>query len=136
MKKHREEERRRMAEQQQHQALEILEEEAVTMKILKRAAISDFNLLSVKDTMQREFRLELYQIIGHISDSRVELALVSDRLEQKEALSRIKARNDNITLRLGQIEEQTGIAEVLAVNQESSSSKGNAGLFQKDSEVV
>src|SRR5688572_1929828 len=60
MKKKREIERRRMAELQQHQALEILEQEAVTMRILKRQAISDMSMLSIKEQGQRDLRIELY----------------------------------------------------------------------------
>jgi hypothetical protein len=128
MKRKRDEERRRKAEQQQHEALEVIEEERVTMKILKKQAITDMSLLSTKDERQRDLRVELYQIIGQLSDSRVKLALVSDRLEQKEALGRMRAKSDSMMLRIDQIEDQTGITK--------EESKDNAGLFQEESKIV
>jgi len=52
----------------------------------------------------------MYIIRMAIEDSRIELILVSDRLEQNEVLQKSAARSDTLANRLAQIEEKEEIS--------------------------
>ncbi len=75
------------------------------MQSLNRQAHIDFESLDLKDDKQREWRLAMYEIITQIEDSRVELSLMSDGIEQREALQRMKVKADSLSNQLRGIEE-------------------------------
>jgi hypothetical protein len=136
MKQRREQERRRKAELQEHEAKEVLEEARVTLNALKKQALFDFNALSITprnkddqdwDASQAESKKDLYSIRMALEDARIELALMSDRLEQKEALQRIKAKSDSLATELNRLEEKA-----LIIRNDNSRN----GTISEESQIV
>jgi hypothetical protein len=126
VKKARDLERKRKADLQEYESREVLDEVRTSMQSLNRQAHIDFESLDLKDDRQREWRLAMYEIITQIEDSRVELALMSDGLEQREALLRMKVKTDSLANQLRAIEE----------NRLSGSSNNTNGSLQEESTIV
>lgn len=142
MKKKEDEEDRRRAEQMEHEALQVIRVEKAAMQMMKRQALTDLSQLSMMDEHQRDYRLEMFDVLGRISDSRVELALMSDRIGQREALQRIKTNNERLAGVMGRVEAKTGLnggATATAppvTEEEEENKKYDYGVLSKESQIV